>query len=316
VTWGSLNPSNQAGFVAYGVFDDDGDRLLAIDNYPYVDSSQSLLRVVDPATAQVLNPDALGSGCSEPAWSADGNKIAAICGCSGGPSSIDSLVGDLVVADIDAASAVTGKQTIVPKGGQPDRPAWPSFSPDGELISFSRTTSGLRSTGTGKLWLVGVDGSSPTELVRASSDGRGFFPMFAPKSAGGYSWIVFVSRRDYGNELVGANRPQLWVAAIDDPPTGGDPSHPPFYLRGQQMCDRSENAFFALNPCKDLGASCLSGIECCDGHCLFDPQVDDFVCGEPGECVQSGNACTVAQDCCGYPTESCLQGFCQVPPPR
>ena len=63
-----------------------------------------------------------------------------------------------------------------------------------------------------------------------------------PISVGGYIWVVFVSPRDYGNKMLSAsnptyeNRKQLWVAAIDaNPQPGKDPSHPAFWLPGQDL---------------------------------------------------------------------------------
>ena len=100
------------------------------------------------------------------------------------------------------------------------------------------------------------------KLAIASSDNRSFNPVFSPLRAGGYFWLVFVSRRDYGNHLIGSNRQQLWITAVDDPPDAQDPSHPPFYVRGQEDCAKSENAYFALPPCKDKGAACTEGSDC------------------------------------------------------
>jgi hypothetical protein len=169
------------------------------------------------------------------------------------------------------------------------------------------------------LWLVKTDGSGAVELKNAEMGGnKNFNPVFAPKGAGGYSWLVFISRRDYGHQLVNQNRQQLWVTAIDDPPGANEPSHPPFYLRGQEACGKSENAYYALDPCKELGEECLYGIECCNGQCIYDEMLDKYVCGEPdeNECVQTGNACEEDEDCCDYPDVQCIQGFCQPPAPN
>jgi hypothetical protein len=61
--------------------------------------------------------------------------------------------------------------------------------------------------------------------------------------AGGYAWVVFVSRRTYVNLLVGpayqgqtSGTKQLWIAAIDlAAPPGPHPSHPAFWLPGQDV---------------------------------------------------------------------------------
>jgi hypothetical protein len=143
--------------------------------------------------------------------------------------------------------------------------------------------------------------------------------VFAPQRAGGYYWLVFISRRDYGNTLVSTNRQQLWMTAIDDPPTAGDPSHPPFYMRGQEGCGLSENAYMAKEPCKAKGEGCVTGADCCNGQCVKDPGGSGiYVCGDappPGTCSQSGNACTTAADCCNA-SDKCIDGFCQLEPPK
>src|SRR5262249_17510363 len=101
-----------------------------------------------------------------------------------------------------------------------------------------------------------------------------------------------------------------------DPPSAADPSHPPFYLRGQEGCGKSENAYYALDPCKQLGEDCLSGIDCCNGQCVKDSS-GKYVCGTPttGMCSEDGNACKTSADCCNS-TSTCVDGFCQPPIPN
>ena len=72
--------------------------------------------------------------------------------------------------------------------------------------------------------MVDTSGQNRKELKTAASDMKSFNPVYAPLRAGGYSWIVYITRRDYGNRLNGANRQQLWITAIDDPPTATVPS--------------------------------------------------------------------------------------------
>ena len=164
------------------------------------------------------------------------------------------------------------------------------------------------------MWLADVAGGAVKELVNASDDNRSFNPVFAPLRAGGYFWLVYISRRDYGNRLVGADRQQLWITAISDPPTAEDPSHPPFYLRGQEDCGKSENAYFALEPCKEVGEPCESGVDCCNGTCLKDPNTGEYHCDVPQDCALEGNACVTAEDCCN-PAAECVDGFCYTEVP-
>ena len=297
--------------------------MLLSDNFTSgPDELATRLHVVDSTTGAYVLQGALGPACGEGAWSPDGTMLAAICGMSGGWGwTFDSTTGYVQVAQITPnGDAITSQATIVPQGALAGRPAYPSFSPDSKYIAYGRPDQGSRSTGNGTLWLVGTDGTNPSELLAAEhADTRNFSPVFAPKGAGGYNWVVFMSRRDYGNQMVGANRQQLWMYAIDDPPSAADPSHPPFYMRGQQACGKSESAYYALDPCKDIGQDCTTGIECCNGQCIYDAQLQKTVCGtppDPGDCVQDGNACQQNEDCCNFPQVTCYQGFCQPKPPQ
>lgn len=318
VGYAEINPNKPSGNYIFSAFNDKGDKLLASDNEGQIPPSATL-KIVDAISGTVLNPDAMGAGCGEPAWSPDGKKLAGICGLGGSGWVFDASSGYLAVADVGVDGiSVSNVKSIVPQAAGPGRPAYPSFSPDSKYLTFGRPTSGSRSTDSGTLHLVAQDGSGMQTLATAGSDNRSFNPVFAPLRAGGYYWIVFITRRDYGHKLVGQNRQQLWITAIDDPPTGADPSHPPFYMRGQEDCGKSENAYYALDPCKDIGEDCTSGIDCCNGQCIKDAGTGKYVCGDPpppGTCSAEGNSCKTKADCCDA-IDDCLDGFCQKVPPK
>jgi len=126
------------------------------------------------------------------------------------------------------------------------------------------------------------------EAVEGKMD---YEPTMMPVAVGGYFWVVFTSRRVYGNTIAPGRKPtviagdnptqdpwgsgaapsqrkKLWVAAIDvDHGMKPDPSHPAFYLPGQEIESANMRAYAALAPCQKMGANCESGADCCDGYC-------------------------------------------------
>src|SRR5262249_42710846 len=148
-----------------------------------------------------------------------------------------------------------------------------------------------------------------------------FEPTFAPVAAGGYFWVVFTSRRTYGNVLLGTKDQvkQLWVAAIDQSPTPGkDPSHPPFRLPGQDPTSVNMRGFWALDPCKADGQGCMSGTECCGGYCDASGDGGAPVCkSQQNQCSQNGDKCGTATDCCNVAIGvTCINHVCSEPTPK
>ncbi len=307
----AVKSANMFGTGTFSAYNDKGDKaMVSTDQF-----AGYALKLVDTKGGTTLkDPFITGyNKVGEPAWSPDGKKLAFIGNLTGGGWIFDHSGGDLVIADFANNAASNYKQIITGSMGT-GRPAYPSFDPTSSYIAYGRPTPGSRSTGSGDLWVTDLTGKMK-KLAIAGSDNKSFNPVFAPLRAGGYLWIVYITRRDYGNRLVSTNRQQLWITAVDDPPTSADPSHQPFYIRGQEDCAKSENAYYALDPCKMKGQTCESGVDCCSGQCIKINNV--YVCGDPPNgCSNDGNACKIDADCCDYPTSKCVDGFCQKPPPK
>jgi hypothetical protein len=135
-----------------------------------------------------------------------------------------------------------------------------------------------------------------------------YFPTVSPVAAGGYFWVFFDTRRNFGS--LGMQR-ALWGFALDISPDGNyarDPSHPPFYLPGQEFGTSSDNhrAFAALDRCRPAGSPCASGIDCCDGRC------SNTGCAAPPptqSCAKRDERCALASDCCDS-SDYCINGYC------
>ena len=161
-------------------------------------------------------------------------------------------------------------------------------------------------------------------------------PTVAPIVAGGYAWVVFTSRRLYGNMLTSLpweSHPQyydltdlsqatvkkLWLAAIDlNAPPGSDPSHAAFYLPAQEILAANLHAYWALDPCQADGNTCDTGDQCCGGCCQPNGAGGALICQSPpadgycsgvGHCSAVQEKCTTSADCCDG-TNSCVNGFC------
>jgi hypothetical protein len=272
-------------------------------------------------------------------------------------------------------SAQGGSQPA-PGPAQPKAIAWPSFTPDGTGVIYhlgdSFDSSGFNyGSGIGtsyaqyaELRLVELDGTvkklnalngrdatgtSVLPYGEAIDNNENYEPNIMPLPVGGYYWVVFTSRRSYGNKWApgrakkatdqyddptqdpwGSNagpspRKKLWVAAIDlnhADAANLDPSHAAFYLPGQEDDSANMRAFAALAPCQMKGATCESGSDCCEGFCR---QNGSDAMGAPilqcipppvSTCSMIDEPCMTPLDCCDM-TNLCIGGRCEAPaPPR
>jgi hypothetical protein len=306
-----------------------------------------------------------------PAFSPDGKHVTFVNGDLY-PARALSLM------DFDGTSVFSNLKTLVTEtdtttswgSPQPKTIAWPSFMPDSQGILYHEGDSFDSSGFTGgttqsnaqyaELRLVELDGTIKKLNALNGRDASGttylpygeaidgnldYEPNVMPLAVGGYYWVVFTSRRAYGNTVApgraatgmafddptmdpwGSNagpspRKKLWVAAIDlnhADPTNLDPSHPAFYLNGQELESANMRAFAALAPCAANGQSCESGADCCNGFCrqtstdsMGNPVLQ---CVPPPQgCSNVDELCTTAANCCD-PGDLCVNGRCAQPSP-
>lgn len=221
--------------------------------------------------------------------------------------------------------------------------AYPTISPDHRWVVYQvgPDYGSLSANYTGDLYavdtlnplhpisLAGINATLSAAQTASRDEHRSYEPTFAPTPSGGYFWLVFHSRRTYGNALVGNayvgegnGTKQLWVAAVDVPAataSAADPSHPPFWLPGQDVTTLNMRGYWALDPCHADGATCSTGTDCCNGFCDTTNDAGAAICGSTSSgCSQVGDRCNVASDCCSAGTSgvSCINHACSEPPPR
>jgi hypothetical protein len=259
-------------------------------------------------------------GFMNPAFSPDGKKLAMIEGAGSWYHNLKG--GQLVLVDFDEATTkFSNKQPLAHtskfKTGQ-NVLQYPSFSPDSKWIAFDATND-VDARTVGEIWLQHVSG---TPLMRldaltdsspdATDDNHSLEPTFNPIERGGYFWVVFTSSRAWGNRMLGPpslDKERLWVAAIDKTIGTVDPSHPAFYVEGQEENTKNRRGFWTLAPCIATGTPtvCGAGFECCSGFC------SNGACYEPknNPCGGIGQTCQTDLDCCNAGYAQCLAGKCE-----
>jgi len=258
---------------------------------------------------------------SHPAWSGDAGKIAFAMRTNG--NGLDFTASSLWLVDVDLMNLGFSNPHKIVDANNLTTTTFPTFSPDSQWIAFMRANQARTRGATCEVWLTNLDGTAITRLDNANGlgiiepgqDQTSYEPTFLPVSVGGYFWLIIGSERKYGNTLVdtnpGSRRKQLWVTAIDaNIQPGVDPSHPPFWLPGQELNNSNMRGEWALAPCKNLGEGCNAGFDCCDGFCYGDPPTCN---DKPDTCSHIGDECMADADCC-MDEGTCIGGYCSIMP--
>jgi hypothetical protein len=356
----TINLSGNGGDHVFtnGAMYPDGSRLLTCGNCVDVSSTNANAEpseLIDPKTgAKIPAPgfDGVVNLAGFPTFSSDGTKVAFNAyGPPPGGGNPDYNPGHaLGIMDFAAATNTFSNLATVATDATLF-PTWPAFSPDGEWIIYQlgNSTYTRNSGTTANLGVVHVPTGTTAMLdqLNGLSAGKSYLPFqddsdkdyeptMLPVAVGGYFWVVFTSRREYGNTIndsdpweglfeggVPAKRKKLWVAAIDiDNPehpssSAHDISHPAFYLPGQELAGGNSRGFWALSPCQQNGTDCSSGDECCSGYCRQSTGPDGgavLSCvAPPSGCAQEYEKCNTTADCCactaGSQTE-CIANHC------
>jgi hypothetical protein len=352
--WAALSPDGALALGNAGPPGDDPSNKSSLD-------TTGLYRVSDAAVLTAQGLASFVTRAAMPVFSPDGKKVAFNLYGGPGNASIKADGNSLVVMDfktIDPTTYEFSNPTAVFTGkGGDQRPGWPFFLPDGTGLVFELALKpgennelfATRKGARGELWWTDLNGQAH---ALDQANGKGYLPSgplghdddstlqyeptVAPIVAGGYAWVVFTSRRLYGNvatrdpyesdprdqdltsgpgNTAGPTTKKLWVTAIDVPAKpGSDPSHPAFYLPAQELYAGNSRGYWVLDACHENGKNCESGDQCCGGYCHAVEEFGLAICTDkpPGMCAKEFDSCNVDADCCrdGGSALTCIAGRC------
>ena len=353
-----LPPKRNSPFLPHGIFSTPGTPSKMVDTATGQDvAAPSLGQLVQYATTPAFSPDAAHVAF------VNSDRLGAMCldmTCTG--DCLQTCPRVLSMMDFDGKAsppAFTNLRDLVTGVGAGTAVAWPSFLPDGAGILFHQGDSLDSDVFLGDSSPLGpqlaelrlVETADKTVKTLNAVNGRdatgnlylpygetvegkmNYEPSVLPVAVGGYYWVLFTSRRAYGNTISPTSgdppgndpfgseanpspRKKIWIAAIDINHVGeADPSHPAFYLPGQELRTANMRAFAALSPCKANNMSCETGDDCCGGFCRETSRAADgtpvLQCVPPplNTCSNPLEPCTTAADCCD-PSNECINGRC------
>jgi hypothetical protein len=324
-------------------------------------NSSALYRVADGTLLTSQGLSEFVTQAAMPVFSLDGKQVAFNLYSGPGGSGLTADGKSIVVMDFakvnDTTYAFSNPKALYTATGANQLPGWPAFLPDGSGVVFQLETTpasngehfSTRLGTRGELWWTDMSGHAHA-LEKANGKGyvpKGaagknhdddatlqYEPTVAPLVAGGYAWVVFTSRRSYGNVATrdpfqsdarsfdltdgnpdGPTTKKLWVTALDLPAKAdSDPSHPAFYLPAQELFAGNSRGYWVLDACKENASGCTGGDECCGGYCRVDAESGLGTCMDIPEdaCSKEYDKCNVDADCCQDGTQRlyCIAGRC------
>jgi len=223
----------------FATFDAGATRLVTVEG------SQLFLRALDGAKlAGPLPPVVPGGLATHPEISPDNARLVSV-EFNGGYAA-QAYNGSIVVRSFDAAANTFGAPTTLVPYVAGAANWYPSFSPDGQWIVFTRTTGYSYNDASAQTWLVKADGTQPpVQLATANLTGNltnswarwvPFAQTFGPGNEPLF-YLTFSSQRPFGVRIPDGGRPQIWMTPVF--PTraaaGQDPSGATFRVPFQDV---------------------------------------------------------------------------------
>jgi Tol biopolymer transport system component len=263
----ATNPTMQQAAAnttaATSSFSPDGKKLVTAYN--------GKLSIRDAVTGALVQDLTTSGVAMFPDWSPDGNTIVFVkpaTACTPGlpnfgQASIYAYGGSL--ATLTSTGGTFGNEKTILAAASGENNYYPSFSPDGKWIAFTRAQSATKSSwsvansactgqdGSGlsydnpsaTVMLMPAAGGTPVALTHANGAAMktNSWPKWGPKADGDYLWLSFSSTREYGNVLTGLSaHHQIWITSIPRGTTdlsSGEPSTPAVWFPFQDTATKN-----------------------------------------------------------------------------
>jgi hypothetical protein len=188
-------------------------------------------------------PTSPGFTATHPELSPDGTRLANV---ETTQNIYDFQVSDgtIVTRTFDQSTNTFGTITTLVANASGASNYYPSWSPDGQWIAFTRTVGNSYNDQSAEIWIVKSDGSMPPIMLNLANLGAGLTNSWArwtpfAQSAGPMNeqvfYLTFSTTRPFGIRPTGGT--QIWMTPFfpDRASQGMDPSGPAFHMPFQLL---------------------------------------------------------------------------------
>lgn len=189
-------------------------------------------------------PNLAGPNATQPEISPDDTHLVNVEFTGGADYTADG--GTIVTRTFDTNTNTFGTATVlVPYAVGADN-FYPSYSPDGQWIVFTRTNGNSYDNASAETWVIKADGSAPPVKLTTANLGGGlttswarwvpFAQTFGPQNETMF-YLTFSTKRPFGVRIPGGGRPQIWMTPFFPAraAAGQDPSGPAFRVPFQRV---------------------------------------------------------------------------------
>lgn len=225
----------------FATFNADASKLVTVFQGAMV------LRTAEGGTVLTTIPNTAGTTATHPELSPDGSRLVNVEGVSR-IYDFEVYDGSIVTRTFDDTTNTFGAtQTLVAAGADGLQNYYPSYSPDGQWIVFTRTGGTSYNSFDAETWVVKADGSQPPIKLQIAGLPQGsltnswarWVPFGQSFGASGEPmfYLTFSSTRPFGVRIPGGGLPQIWMTPFfpAKAEAGQDPSGQAFRVPFQSV---------------------------------------------------------------------------------